>query len=118
MQQLRISKIATDEKQPKIKFNRKNAKEKLRSILLDDKLEMPKKIIEEDSEIKGDISFNNFDFNYFVGGPLVLESMNFNIRSGEKIGIGMFTFHNDFKICFENRVEVSFKSWTNWRWKK
>ena len=50
--------------------------------------------LNKDFKRKGEISFNNFDFNYFTDGPLVLQSMNFNIKPGEKIGIGKLTSYN------------------------
>ena len=86
--QLGIRQTASDEKQLKIKFNRKNARDKLNSILYDDKLEMSEKRPHKDFDREGEVLFQDFDFNYFVDGPLVLRSMNFKIQPGEKIGIG------------------------------
>ena len=91
--QLGIPQTANDIKQSKIKFNRKNAKDKLNSILYDDKLEMSEKGAHKDFEREGEVSFEDFDFNYFTDGPLVLRSMNFKIQPGEKIGIGTLETH-------------------------
>ena len=83
---MRIPETVNDDKQAKVKFNRKSAKDKLNSILYDDKV--TEKRFEKDLEREGEILFDNFDFNYFADGPLVLRSMNFQIHPGEKIGIG------------------------------
>ena len=85
---LGIPQTASDEKQLKIKFNRKNARDKLNSILYGDQLEMSEKRSHKEFDRVGEVSFKDFDFNYFADGPLVLRSMNFKIQSGEKIGIG------------------------------
>ena len=47
--------------------------------------------VDKDLDRQGEISFHNFDFNYFADGPLVLQSMNLDIKPGEKIGIGKLT---------------------------
>ena len=88
-----IPQTANDEKQSKIKFNRKNAKDKLNSILYDDKLEIGDEHHEKDLDKAGEVVFDDFDFNYFADGPLVLKSMNFKIQPGEKIGIGKLMNH-------------------------
>ena len=80
---------ATDKKQEKIKFNRSNAKDKLNSILFDDKLVISENGLAKDTKMEGQISFENYKFNYFTGGPLVLKGISFSISPGEKIGIGM-----------------------------
>ena len=92
--------LATDEKQAKVKFTRKNAKDKLNSILSDDD---PKDVkmsgkssakstalgkIEKGSSKDGEVSFEKFSFNYYTDGPIVLKSMSLTIRPGEKVGIG------------------------------
>ena len=101
--QLGIPPIASDVKQSKIKFNRKNAKDKLNSILYDDKLEMSEKGAHKDFDREGEVLFKDFDFNYFVDGPLVLRSMNFKIQPGEKIGIGKL-----FYLLFCNNLYLRF----------
>ena len=97
--QLGIPQTASDEKQLKIQFNRKNAKDKLNSILYDDKLEMSEKGAHKDFDRDGEVLFKDLDFNYFADGPLVLRSMNFKIQSGEKIGIGKL-----FSLLFCNNL--------------
>ena len=69
--------------------------------------------LNKDFKRKGEISFNNFDFNYFADGPLVLQSMNFNIEPGEKIGIGKLTSYKGIKgvgrfyCLFDNKRIIS-----------
>ena len=72
-----------DQKQEKLKFNKKNARNKLNSIFDD-------KPIPSDSNFskEGEVCFQNFDFNYFTDGPKVLKSINFTVKPGEKVGIG------------------------------
>ena len=97
--------LATDEKQAKVKFTRKNAKDKLNSILSDDD---PKDVkmsgkspakstalekIEKSSSKNGEVSFEKFSFNYYTDGPIVLKSMSLTIRPGEKVGIGKLETH-------------------------
>ena len=73
-----------DQKQEKLKFNKKNAKNKLNSILFDDK----PKPSDNNCSKEGEVCFENFDFNYFTDGPKVLKSMTFTVKPGEKVGIG------------------------------
>ena len=80
---------ATDQKQEKIKFNRTNAKDKLNSILFDDKSVISKNGPAKNPKMEGQISFENYKFNYFTGGPLVLKGLSLSISPGEKIGLGM-----------------------------
>ena len=92
--------LATDEKQAKVKFTRKNAKDKLNSILSDEDQKDAKKSgksptkstalekIENCSSKEGEVSFEKFSFNYYTDGPIVLKSISLTIRPGEKVGIG------------------------------
>ena len=73
-----------DKLQSKIRFTKKNAKDKLNSILMDEK----RSVSIKNNEKEGEICFENFDFNYYKNGPKVLRSITFKIRPGEKIGIG------------------------------
>ena len=73
-----------DQKQEKLKFNKKNARNKLNSILFDDKLNPS----DNNFSKEGEVCFQNFDFNYFTDGPKVLKSINFTVKPGEKVGIG------------------------------
>ena len=72
------------QKQEKLKFNKKNAKNKLNSILFDDKPNLS----DNNFSKEGEVCFENFDFNYFTDGPKVLKSMTFTVKPGEKVGIG------------------------------
>ena len=80
---------ATDQKQEKIRFNRTNAKDKLNSILFDDKSAISENGPAKNPKMEGQISFENYKFNYFTDGPLVLKGLSLSISPGEKIGIGM-----------------------------
>ena len=73
-----------DQKQEKLKFNKKNAKNKLNSILFDDKPNPS----DNNFSKEGEVCFENFHFNYFTDGPKVLKSMTFTVKPGEKVGIG------------------------------
>ena len=75
-------------------------------------------------------SFENYKFNYFTGGPLVLKGLSLSISPGEKIGIGMLCRrtmnHRLWSIVYESysmtrvirRFHKSNKSWKNWCRKK
>ena len=93
--------LATDE----VKFTRKNAKDKLNSILSDDN---PKDVqmsgkspvtsialekIEKGSSKIGEVSFEKFSLNYYTDEPIVLKPMSLTIRPGEKVGIGKLETH-------------------------
>ena len=102
--------LATDEKQAKVKFTRKNAKDKLNSILSD---EEPVSIsgkskstamekIEKGSKREGEVSFEKFSFNYYTDGPTVLKSMSLTIRPGEKVGIGKLEIFTCLKLFESN----------------
>ena len=88
--------LANDGKQAKVKFTRKNAKDKLNSILSDEDpvkasskpKSMSLKKVEKGSKREGEVSFEKFSFNYYTDGPIVLKSMSLTIRPGEKVGIG------------------------------
>ena len=115
--------LATDEKQAKVKFTRKNAKDKLNSILSDNDPndvktsgKTPAKStalekIERGSSKEGEVSFEKFSFNYYTDGPIVLKSMSLTIRPGEKVGIGKLetdffsTFLSESDRCFQ-RIKV------------
>ena len=79
---------------------------------------MSEKRSQKDFDREGEVLFKDFDFNYFVDGPLVLRSMNFKIQPGEKIGIGKLfylLFCNNLYLRFILlSIFLSLESWTNW----
>lgn len=111
--------LATDEKQAKVKFTRKNAKDKLNSILSDNDPndvktsgKTPAKStalekIERGSSKEGEVSFEKFSFNYYTDGPIVLKSMSLTIRPGEKVGIGKLETDVCSACFYQNRIDVS-----------
>ena len=123
--------LANDEKQAKVKFTRKNAKDKLNSILSDEdpakasskSKSMAFKKVEKGSKREGEVSFEKFSFNYYTDGPIVLKSMNLTIRPGEKVGIGklenisFFIFQRSWSKIPTSKFPA-IKSWQNWCRKK
>ena len=122
--------LANDEKQAKVKFTRKNAKDKLNSILSDEdpvkasskSKSMSLEKVEKGSKRQGEVSFEKFSFNYYTDGPIVLKSMSLTIRPGEKVGIGKL---ENMSYLFQrswSKIPMSkfpaFKSWQNWCRKK
>lgn len=50
-------------------------------------LNIPLDHLPKDWPSNGEIIFKNVDFKYSNNGPMVLKSLNFRIKPGEKIGI-------------------------------
>ena len=80
----------TDTDQDKVKFNRKNAKSKLNSILNESDQNpnsQKNSNFKLDEKQNGKVEFDNFNFNYYQDGPIILKDLNLKIFPSQKIGV-------------------------------